>query len=72
MSNKGKNIQQSSTGSGNIQGDFNIDGRREDIYQQTGNYGIGHISDGEIKDNAKITGRIEGNNNNQVTVDINT
>ncbi len=36
-----------------------------DSSSQEGNYGIGHMSGGVIKDDAKVAGKIKENNNDQ-------
>ena len=53
--------------------------KKGDSYLQKGNHGIGHMSDGEIKGEAKVAGRLKENNKNQsqkanskVTVNINS
>ena len=43
-----------------------------DSYFQKGNRGIDYMNNSEIKDKAKVAGKIEENNNNQFTVNINT
>ena len=50
--------------------------KKDNLYSQNSNYGIGHMSGGEIKDKAKVAGEIEENNNNQsqnidIKVDVN-
>ncbi|MEM8677074.1 MAG: pentapeptide repeat-containing protein [Cyanobacteria bacterium P01_G01_bin.67] len=43
-------------------GDRIIDMAEGNKYEQQGNYGVGHLDDGEVKDNAKVAGHLEENN----------
>ena len=45
--------------------DCSTQDNQDDLYSQNGNHGIGHMSDGAIKGNAKVAGSIEENNKNQ-------
>ena len=49
------------------QEDCSKQGNKGDLYSQNGNFGISHMSGGEIKDEAKIAGKIEENNNSHNT-----
>ncbi|MEL6437796.1 MAG: pentapeptide repeat-containing protein [Cyanobacteria bacterium J06621_8] len=48
-----------------VTGDRTIDMTEVSNYEQQGNYGVGHMDGGEIKDNAKVAGHLEEKNHDQ-------